>query len=76
MLVDNYSKWLEVVPMDSTTAQATISVLNTIFSRYGFPDKIVSDNGPQFIAEDFQRFLSKNGIKQKLCPHITQLAMA
>ena len=68
LLVDSYSKWLEVVPMDSTTAQATISVLNTIFSRYGFPDKIVSDNGPQFIAEDFKRFLSKNGIKQKLCP--------
>ena len=38
------------------------------FSRYGFPDKIVSDNGPQFIAEDFKRFLSTNGIKQKLCP--------
>ena len=31
LLVDSYSKWLEVVPMDSTTTQATISVLNTIF---------------------------------------------
>ena len=48
--------------------QAKMSVLNTIFSRYGFPDKIVSDNGPQFIAEDFKRFLSNNVIKQKLCP--------
>ena len=48
--------------MDFTTTQATISVLNTIFSRYSFPDKIVSDNGPQFIAEDFKRFLSNNGI--------------
>ena len=31
LLADSYSKWLEVVPMDSTMAQATISVLNTIF---------------------------------------------
>ena len=62
LLVDSYSKWLEVVPMDSTTAQATISVLNTIFSRYGFSAKIVIDNGPHFIAEDLKCFLSNNGI--------------
>ena len=48
---------VKVVPMDSTTAQATISVLNTISSRCGFPDKIVSDNCPQFIAEDLKCFL-------------------
>ena len=73
LLVDSYSKWLEVVPMDSTMAQATISVLNTIFSRYGFPDEIVSDNGPQFIAEDFYQTMVLN---KNYVPHITQLAMA
>ena len=62
--------------MDSTTAQATISVLNTIFSRYGFPDKIVSDNGPQFIAEDFKCFLSNNCLSKNYVPHTARLAMA
>ena len=60
--------------MDSTTAQATISFLNTIFSRYGFPDKIVIM--VPSLLQKIKRFLSNNGIKQKLCPHITQLAMA
>ena len=68
LVVDGYSKWLEVFPMSSTTAKATISVLRSLFARYGLPVKIVSDNGPQFIADEFKMFLQMNGIEHTLCP--------
>jgi hypothetical protein len=68
LLVDSYSKWLEVIPMSSTTSAATIGVLRSLFSRFGLPIQLVSDNGPQFSSEEFALFLKNNGIKHTLCP--------
>ena len=48
--------------MSTITAQATVWRLTAIFSRFGLPDLIVSDNGPRFISEEFQAFLTRNGI--------------
>ncbi|XP_041962465.1 uncharacterized protein K02A2.6-like [Alosa sapidissima] len=61
--VDAHSKWPEVHIMDSTTASMTIQVLRGLFSRYGIPHILVSDNGPQFCAEEFSVFLKSNGVK-------------
>ena len=63
LVVDSHSKWMEVFPMRSTTADATIEVLRALFSRYGLPLEVVSDNGPQFVAREFQTFLKMNCIK-------------
>lgn len=49
--------------MKSTTASSTIRVLRNLFSRYGLPMEVVSDNGPQFTADEFAMFLRENGIK-------------
>ena len=63
VIVDAYSKWPEVILMNSTTSKATISELQMCFARYGFPRQVVSDNGPQFRSEEFTGFLKQNGIK-------------
>ena len=63
IVVDSHTKWPEVVPMASTTSTATVNVLRDIFSRYGLPKTLVSDNGPQFIADEFKVFLQQNGVK-------------
>jgi hypothetical protein len=68
LVVDSYSKWLEVFVMDSTTASATIIALRSLFSRFGLPVEVVSDNGPQFIAQEFKDFLARNAVKHTLCP--------
>ena len=62
IVVDSFSKWPEVIMMNSTTAAKTIEDLRVLFSRWGIPEQIVSDNGPQFKSEEFENFLSRNGI--------------
>lgn len=63
IVVDAYSKWPEIFLMNKTSAQATITVLRSLFSRYGLPLQLVTDNGPQFRSEEFDHFLNANGVK-------------
>ena len=63
VVVDAHSKWPEVIVMDSTTSEKTIQVLRGLFSHYGVPEVVVSDNGPQFTSEEFASFLTSNGVK-------------
>ena len=63
VLVDAYSKWMEVEIMQTITASKTIEVLRPIFATHGLPQKIVTDNGPSFVSHEFSQFLSSNGIK-------------
>ena len=53
--------------MSSTTKHATIEALRSLFARYGLPEQIVSDNGPQFTSAEFATFMKGNGIKHIMC---------
>lgn len=61
--IDAHSKWPEVAIMRSTTAEKTIEKLGEMFTCFGFPEQLVSDNGPQFISQDFERFLEATGVQ-------------
>ncbi|XP_054723042.1 uncharacterized protein K02A2.6-like [Uloborus diversus] len=63
IVVDSFSKWLEVVRVPSTESAATINALRKLFATHGIPNILVSDNGPSFTSEAFQDFLVRNGIK-------------
>ncbi len=43
-----------------------IEVLREVFARSGIRDQLHSDNGPQFVADEFKDFLMQNGVKQTL----------
>jgi hypothetical protein len=62
IVIDAYSRWLEIFRMSNTTSEQTISALTEIFSRLGYPKIIVSDNGPQLRSEEFQKFCQIKGI--------------
>ena len=64
IVVDAYSKWIEVAMMNEATSSATVSKLRQMFSTHGLPQVSVSDNGPAFVGEEFKSFMKKNGIKQ------------
>ena len=68
ILVDSHSKWVEVYPMKTTTTTKTLDILRRLFSSYGIPEEIVSDNGPQFTSSEFQDCMTKNGIKHTKVP--------
>ena len=63
VVVDSHSKWLEMIPMTSTTTEKTLEALSTLFAAHGLPEQIVSDNGPQFTSAEFETCMKKNGIK-------------
>ena len=63
ILVDAHSKWPKVIHMTSTTSSSTIRELRKIFTTFGLPEQLVSDNGPQFASAEFSQFLKSNGIK-------------
>ena len=56
LVVDYYSKFIEVAKLSSTTATHVISHLKSIFARHGIPATVMSDNGPQYSATAFQTF--------------------
>ena len=53
--------------MNSTTAGRTIVELRRLFSSYGLPEQLVSDNSPQFVSDEFSTFMKMNGIKHIRC---------
>ncbi|XP_062712910.1 uncharacterized protein K02A2.6 [Aedes albopictus] len=64
LIVDSYSKWVEVEWMKNGTAcTQVIRKLLAYFARFGFPDILVSDNGPPFNSHDFKTFLERQGIR-------------
>ena len=66
IVIDSYSKWIEIIPTTSATAEATVTILREIFSRWGLPLMIVSDNATCFTSYIFTDFCKHNAIK-----HIT-----
>lgn len=68
VVMNSYSKWIEVLPTRTTTAARTFEMLRNLFASYGVPSELVSDNIPQFVSEDFDNFLRMNGVKHIRTP--------
>lgn len=63
VLLDAHSKWPEVEVMKCTSSMKTVEVLHSIFGRFGLPQQLVSENGPQLVSEEFEAFMKANGIQ-------------
>lgn len=56
VVYDALSNFPEVERLNDTSSRNVIEKLKAIFSRYGVPVEVCSDNGPQFSSHDFQQF--------------------
>ena len=55
-IIDEYSRFPIVKVVNSTSAKCAIPVYHKIFSEFGIPKKLKSDNGAPFNSHEFQRF--------------------
>ena len=65
VVVDYYSRFLEVAILKSTTSAKIIEAIAPMFARFGVPFSLRTDNGPQFVSEEFESFLQAHGVAHR-----------
>ena len=63
LLVDYLSRWIEIAKMTSTSGTKTVDQFKSICAKFGIPEEIKTDNGPQFISQEFSSFCKQYEIK-------------
>jgi transposase InsO family protein len=56
VMTDQYSRYPEVEFIRSTSNRPVQKKLKKIFSTFGVPKRVQTDNGPPFNSNEFQRF--------------------
>lgn len=74
IIVDAYSKWPEAYYVKNITAETIIPIFRKLFSVFGYPLHLVTDNGRTFVSQDFQEFCKKSGKVSHLCTSRRQTA--
>lgn len=64
VVVDYYSRYIEVEIMKKIDSSEAIKRLRIIFARFGLPITIKTDNGPQFVSREFETFCEENNNKR------------
>ena len=53
VVCDYYSNYIEVENLHKTTTSSVTKALKILFARYGIPDTLATENGPQFASQEF-----------------------
>ncbi|KAK7105707.1 hypothetical protein V1264_012941 [Littorina saxatilis] len=65
VIVDYFTRYFEVMIVKTVTSEQIIKGLEQIFARHGLPHSLRSDNGPQFVSDEFENYLSEQGIEHR-----------
>jgi len=57
IVVDSHLKWIEAFAMENATSAVTLLYLRQVFAQFGIPEAVVSDNGTQFVSDEFKNFV-------------------
>lgn len=63
VIVDGFSKYTKLYAVKSTTTKEVVQCLESYFSFYSKPSRIISDRGSCFTADDFSKFCEKYSIQ-------------
>mgnify|MGYP002805183180 CR=1 FL=1 len=63
VMSDYHSKWPEVMYTESASTSIVLQFMMEVFSKEGFPQTVVSDNGVQFVSNEMTKFLYLHHIK-------------
>ena len=62
LIADYYSRFSILRSVSTMSAAHLVTVLKTIFSEYGLPEELVSDQGAQFTSEQYKSFAEEYNI--------------
>lgn len=65
VLMDLYSRWVEVSCVQDISSSAVIRFLEGVFKRESFPRYLLTDNGVQFCSHETESYLQRCGIVHK-----------
>ncbi|CAF4354949.1 unnamed protein product [Rotaria sp. Silwood2] len=69
VVIDYFTKWVELFPLANTKAKTIAQLfLDEVICRFGFPVRIISDNGVQFLSSIFTNVCQTLGIKHQRTP--------
>ncbi|CAF3794553.1 unnamed protein product [Rotaria sordida] len=69
VVVDYFTKWVELFPLQSTKASIIAQLfLDEVICRFGFPVRVISDNGVQFLSKIFIQLCNALGIHHQRTP--------
>lgn len=68
IIVDSFSGWIEAFPARNRESKTVIESLRTVFTRFGVPEVLVSDNGKEFKSNELNHWLQLNGIRKMESP--------
>ena len=63
LLIDVHSKWVDMQLLNDLTSLSTIAALHSTFKYIGLPVCLVSDNGTNFVSQEFISFLRADFIR-------------
>ncbi len=73
VITDYFSKYPEILLTTDTTTRKIIDWLEEVFARFGNPQILISDNGPQFTSREFKSFLYAKNIIHDPVPVYTPM---
>jgi len=65
VMQDYFTKWPEAIPLRDAMAKSVAQALLTVISTWGPPVELLSDQGPEFMAELNRGLSRQRGIKQQ-----------
>ncbi|GFX63849.1 hypothetical protein TNCV_4401431 [Trichonephila clavipes] len=69
IIEDCTTKWVELFALPNATAkECAITLIEEVLLRYGFPRRLISDNGTQFVSAMMQQICYLLNIHQSLIP--------
>ena len=65
VLVDYYSRWMEVDVIRTTSSKTIIHCLDAQFARHGLPKGLRTDNGSNLVSKEVEDYLNEMGIEHR-----------
>ena len=63
VLVDYYSRWIEVDVIRTTSSKTIIHCLDAQFARHGLPKGLRTNNGLNLVSKEVEDYLNEMGIE-------------